>query len=85
MENLVEYLQLRTKSQREAAEAELQDIHNVKVELEERLVKLESRASQLTQALEAEGRTHQPIDVEALQSLEKALGRPALAKAFPIH
>ncbi|KAH6675970.1 hypothetical protein B0J14DRAFT_561664 [Halenospora varia] len=81
LENLVAHLQSRTDSQREAAEAELRDIHSAKVEIEERLAELESRASQLTQSLEAEGRTHRPIDIEALPSLEEALNRPALAFA----
>jgi hypothetical protein len=45
---------------------------------------LELRASQLTQSLEAEGRTHQPIDVEALRPLEEALSRPALTKALSV-
>jgi hypothetical protein len=84
LENIVAHLQLRTNSQKEAAEAELQTIHDAKVEIEERLAELESRASQLTQSLEAEGRTHRPIGVEALRSLEEALGRPALAKALPV-
>jgi hypothetical protein len=84
LENIVAHLQLRTNSQREAAEAELRNIHDAKVEIEERLAELESRASQLTQSLEAEGRTHQPICVEALRSLEEALSRPALAKAQPV-
>ncbi|PVH67591.1 hypothetical protein DL98DRAFT_543032 [Cadophora sp. DSE1049] len=82
LENLVAHLKLRTNSQREAAEAELRNIHNAKVEIEERLAELELRASQLTQSLEMEGRTHRPIDVEALQPLEEALSRPALAKAL---
>jgi len=77
-------LQLRTNSQREAADAEFRNIHNAKVEIEERLAELESRASQLTQSLGAEGRTHRPIDAEALESLEEALSRPTLAKALPI-
>ncbi|KAH8663700.1 hypothetical protein BGZ60DRAFT_432828 [Tricladium varicosporioides] len=84
LEGLVAHLQLRTNSQREAAEAELRNIHNTKVEIEERLAELESRASQLTQSLKAEGRTHRPIDIEALRSLEEALSRPALAKALPV-
>ncbi|KFY23471.1 hypothetical protein V491_02522 [Pseudogymnoascus sp. VKM F-3775] len=84
LEKLVAHLNLRTNLQREAAEAELQDIHNAKIEIETRLAELESRASQLTQTFEAEGRTHLPIDDEALRSLEEALGRPALAKALPI-
>jgi len=84
LENLVAHLQLRTNSQREAAEAELRNIHNAKVEIEERLAELESRASQLTQSLEVEGRTHRPIDSEALRPLEEALSRPALAKALPV-
>ena len=84
LEKLVAHLQLRTNSQREAAEAELRNIHNAKVEIEDRLAELESRASQLTQSFEAEGRTHRPIDAEALRSLEDALSRPALAKALPI-
>jgi hypothetical protein len=84
LENIVAHLQLRTNSQREAAEAELRNIHDAKVEIEERLAELESRASQLTQSLEAEGRTHRPISVEALRSLEEALSRPALAKALPV-
>jgi len=83
LETLVAYLQLRTNSQREAAEAELRNIHNAKVEIEERLAELESRASQLTQSLETEGRTHRPIDIKVLQSLEEVLRRPALAKALP--
>ena len=83
LENLVVHLQLRTNSQREAVEAELRNIHNVKVEIEERLAELESRASQLTKTLEAEGRTHRPIDADALRSLEEALSRPALPKALP--
>lgn len=45
---------------------------------------LESRANQLTQSLESDGRTHGPIDVEALRPLEEALSRPALAKAIPV-
>ena len=84
LENLVAHLQLRINSQREAVEAELRNIHNAKVEMEERLAELESRASQLTQFLEAEGRTHRPIDTEALRSLEEALRRPAVAKPLPI-
>ncbi|KAH6692753.1 hypothetical protein BKA61DRAFT_451556, partial [Leptodontidium sp. MPI-SDFR-AT-0119] len=43
LENLVAHLQLRTNSQREAADAELRNIHNAKVEIEERLAELESR------------------------------------------
>jgi hypothetical protein len=81
LENLVEHLQLRTNSQREAAEAELHNIHNAKVELEEKLADLESRASQLTQSLETEGRTHRPIDIEVLRPLEVALGNPTLTRA----
>ncbi|KFZ19882.1 hypothetical protein V502_03443 [Pseudogymnoascus sp. VKM F-4520 (FW-2644)] len=84
LEKLVAHLHLRTISQREAAEAELQNIHNAKVEIENRLAELESRSSQLTQSFEAEGRTHRPIDAEALHPLEEALSRPALAKALPI-
>jgi hypothetical protein len=84
LENLVAHLQLRTNSQRQAAEAELRNIHNAKVEVEKRLAELESRASQLTQSLEVEGRTHRPIDAEVLRSLEEALSRPAPAKALPI-
>jgi hypothetical protein len=84
LENLVAHLQLRINSQREAVEAELRNIHNAKIEMEERLAELESRASQLTQSLEAEGRTHRPIDTEVLQSLEEALRRPAVAKPLPI-
>lgn len=81
LENLVAHLQSRTNSQREAAEAELRDIHKAKIELEEKQAELDSRAKQLTQSLEAVGRTHRPIDVEALQSLEDAISWPALAKA----
>ena len=84
LESLVEHLELRTNSRREAAEAELRNIQNAKVETEERLAELELRASQLTQSLEAEGRTHQPIDVEALRPLEEALNRPALSKALSV-
>ena len=84
LENLIAYLQSRTHSQRKAAEAELRNIHNAKIEIEEKLAELESRASQLSQSLEAEGRTHRLIDVEALRSLEEALNRPALAKALLI-
>jgi hypothetical protein len=84
LENIVAHLQLRTNSQREAAEAELRNIHDAKVEIEEKLAELESRASQLTQSLKAEGRTHRPISVEALRSLEEALSKPALAKALPV-
>jgi len=81
LESLVANLQLRTNSQREAAEAELQNIHNAKVEIEENLAELESRARQLTHSLEAEGRTHRPIDIELLRPLEEALGNPTLARA----
>jgi hypothetical protein len=84
LENLIALLQLRTNSQREAAEAELPNIHNAKDETEKRLAELESRASQLTQSLEAEGKAPRPIDVEALQPLEEALSRPALPKALPV-
>ncbi|KAF4631565.1 hypothetical protein G7Y89_g6566 [Cudoniella acicularis] len=84
LKSLVAHLQVRTNSQKDAAEAELRDIHKAKVEIEERLAALESRASQLTRSLEVEGRSHRPIDVEALQSLEEALSRPALAKALPL-
>ena len=84
LEKLVAHLHLRTNSQREAAEAELQNIHNAKVDIENRLAELESRSTQLTQSLETEGRTHNPIDAEALRSLEEALSRPALAKALPV-
>jgi hypothetical protein len=45
LENFVAHLQLRTSSQREAAEAELWNIHNAKVEIEETLAELESRAA----------------------------------------
>ena len=34
----------------------------------------------MTQSLEAEARTHRPIDAEALRSLEEVLSRPTLAK-----
>ena len=81
LENLVAHLKLRTNFQREAAEAELHNIHNAKVEMEEKLAELESRASQLMQSLEAEGRTHRPIDIEVLHPLEEALGHPTLARA----
>ena len=81
LESLVANLQLRTNSQRDAAEAELQNIHNAKVEIEENLAELESRARQLTHSLEAEGRTHRPIDIELLRPLEEALGNPTLARA----
>jgi hypothetical protein len=84
LESLVVYLQVRTNSQRDAAEAELRDIHKAKFEIEERLVELESRASQLTQSLEAEGRSHRVIDIDTLRSLEEALCRPALANAPPV-
>ncbi|KFY03580.1 hypothetical protein V490_00130 [Pseudogymnoascus sp. VKM F-3557] len=84
LEKLVAHWQLRTNSQREASEAELRNIHNARVEIEDRLAELESRASQLTQSFEAEGRTHRPIDTEALRSLEEAVSRPALAEALPI-
>ncbi|KAH8674394.1 hypothetical protein BGZ60DRAFT_403819, partial [Tricladium varicosporioides] len=84
LENLVAHLQSRTKSQRGAAEAELRNICNAKVEVKERLAELELRASQLTQAIEVEGRTHRPIDIEALRCLEEALRRPALVKALPV-
>ena len=40
LEKLVAHLQLRTNSQREAAEAELRNINNAKVEMEERLAEL---------------------------------------------
>lgn len=83
LESLVEYLELRINSQREPAEAELRNIHNAKlVETVEMLAELELRVSQLTQSLEAEGRTHQPTDVEALRPLEEELNRPALTKAL---
>ncbi|CZR63633.1 uncharacterized protein PAC_13530 [Phialocephala subalpina] len=84
LENLAAHLQLTTNSQREEAEAELRSIHNARVEIEEWLVELESRESRLTQSLEVEGRTHRPIDVEALRPLEEALRRPTLAKALPV-
>ena len=74
-------MELRTNSQREAAEAKLRNIHNAKVKIGQRLAELESRASQLTVTLEAEDKTHQPIDAEVLRSLEEALSRLALAKA----
>jgi hypothetical protein len=76
-------LQLRTDSQRQAAEAELRNIQNAKVELEDKLAKLESKASQLTQSLKLDGRTHRQIETEALRSLEEALSRPTLAKSLP--
>jgi hypothetical protein len=84
LQTLVAHLQLRTNSQREATEAELRNIHNAKAEIEERLAKLESRASPLTQSLEAEGKTQRPVDAEALRSLDEALSKPALPKALPI-
>lgn len=84
LEHVVVYLQLRTNSHREAREAELRNMHNTEVELEERLVELQSKASQLSQSLERAGRIHGSIDSEALRSLEEALSRPALAKAQPI-
>jgi hypothetical protein len=84
LESLVEHLELRTNSQREAAEAELQNIQNAKVETEERLAELELCASQLTQSLEVEGRTHRPIDVEALRPLEEALSRSAPTKTLSV-
>jgi hypothetical protein len=84
LEKLVAHLQLRTNSQREVAEAQLQNIHNAKVEIEEMLAELESRESQLIQSLEAEGRTHRPIDIEALQPLEEALRRPTLTEGLPV-
>jgi hypothetical protein len=68
----------------EAAEAELRNIHNTKIEIEERLAELESRASLVTKSLNAEGRTHRPIDSEALRSLEETLSRPALTRALPV-
>ncbi|KAL5344763.1 hypothetical protein ACLOAV_010160 [Pseudogymnoascus australis] len=84
LEKLVAHLHLRTNLQRRAAEAELQNIHNAKVDIENRLAELESRSSQLTQSFEAEGKLHRPISAEALQSLEEALSKPALVKALPI-
>ncbi|KFX99920.1 hypothetical protein V490_01571 [Pseudogymnoascus sp. VKM F-3557] len=84
LEKLVAHLHSRTNLQRRAAEAELQNIHIAKVDIENRLAELESRSSQLTQFFEAEGKTHRPISAEALHSLEEALSRPALVKALPI-
>jgi hypothetical protein len=84
LEKLVTHLQLRTDSQRQAAEAELRNIQNAKVELEDKLAKLESKASQLTQSLKLDGRTHRPIETEALRSLEEALSRPTFAKSLPV-
>ncbi|XMA13705.1 hypothetical protein WAI453_006496 [Rhynchosporium graminicola] len=84
LENLVANLKSRTNSQREAAEAELWNIHNSKVEIEEKLAELESRASQLTKSLELEGRTHQPVDVEALRPLEETFSRRAIATDLPV-
>ena len=72
LENLIAHLQ--------AAGADLRNIHNAKIETERRLAELESKASQLTLSLEVEGRTHQPIDIEALPSLEEALSSPNLAR-----
>jgi hypothetical protein len=85
LESLVEHLELRTNSQREAAEAELGNIQNAKAETEERLAELELRESQLTRSLEVEGSTHQSIDAEALRPLEEALGRPALTKTLFVN
>ena len=56
---------------------ELRNIHNAKVEMEERLAELESSASRLAQILEAEGRAYRPIDAEALSM-------PAPPKALPV-
>lgn len=82
LENLVQHLELRTNSQREAAVAELRNIQNVKAETVKRLAELELREKQLTQSLEAARRTHQPIDAEALLPLEEVLNnRPALTEA----
>ena len=83
LENLIMHLQLRTDSQREAAETQLRNIHNTKAEIEEMLVELDSRASQLTHFLEVESKAHRAIDIEALQSLDQALSRPAPARALP--
>ena len=83
LENLVTHLQSRTESQREAAETQLRNIHNTKAEIEEMLAELDSRASQLTHFLEVESKAHRAIDIEALQSLDQALSRPALARALP--
>ncbi|KAF8853500.1 hypothetical protein BDZ45DRAFT_76595 [Acephala macrosclerotiorum] len=84
LENLVAHLQLAASSQREAAEAELRNIHNEKVETEEKLAELKLRASQLTQSLRTKNTTHRPIDIEALRSLEEAVSRPAPARALPV-
>jgi hypothetical protein len=83
LEGLVTHLQLRADSQREVAETELRNIHSSKTVIEEELAKLDSRASQLTHFLEVKGRAHRAIDIEALQSLDQALGRPTPAKAPP--
>jgi hypothetical protein len=83
LENLVTHLQLRTDSQREAAEAELRNIHSTKAEIEEKLADLETRSSQLTHFLEVESKAHRTIDIEALQSLDQALSRPAPARTLP--
>lgn len=70
--DVVANLQSTTNSQREAAEAELLNVHNEKVAIEKRLVELKARAHQLTQSLDGKGRNSQPIDEDAMQSLEEA-------------
>jgi hypothetical protein len=83
LENLVTHLQLRTNSQREAAETQLRNIHNTKAEIEGMLAELESRASQLTHFLEVESTAHRAIDSEALRLLDEAISRPAPVIALP--
>lgn len=50
--------------------------------LEDRLAKLEARASPVTQLLGPEGKTHQPVHIEALSPLEEAFNILALFKAL---
>ena len=57
LESLIAQLRSRTNTQRGAAEVELWELHSEKVELEERLAQVESKVNQLTQSLEAEGKT----------------------------
>ena len=76
------HLYLRTKSLREVTEAELWNIYNTKVEIEEKLAELEPRVSQLTRSLEVEGRTYWLIDIEVLCPLEDILGCLTLARAL---
>jgi hypothetical protein len=78
LESLVLHLEVSKQSQKEAIEAELQDIYREKAQLEERIFELDKRAENAIRSLDVESNTRRPVDLKSLKSLEETFNVPTL-------